>query len=239
MIPVFDSTEFNGDTIFKRAQFGGNSSFYSAVIKGDTSFIKAKFGDNKSTIANFSLTEFEGDTIMTDISFNSSNSSISFNEAKISRLNIEWDQIKDNLEYDGSTYLALIKNFRELERFEDADNCYYTYRSKKQNDPSRRPDLKVLDFISLLSCGYGVSLTHTFGLSIVMMLLFAGWFWLFERNLVDAIHFSVIIFLQAPRSERYSSMMDRHNYAVIFEQMLGWCLMAVFMVVLTRKLILS
>jgi len=233
----FDSAEFDGDANFKEAQFEGNSSFYSANLKGDTSFRGAKFGNAMSkTIANFTLAEFDGDTVMTDIYFINSSSYISFNDAKISRLDIEWDPIKDHLEYDGSTYLALIKNFRELEQFEDADNCYYEYRSNKQRDSI---DLIILDFISHWSCGYGVSLTHTIGLSIGMMLIFAIWFWLFESSLEDAALFSVIIFLQAPRSERYSSMMNRHTYAVILEQILGWSLMAVFIVVLTRKLILS
>jgi len=229
----FKFSTFNGDAIFKNTNFKGNISFFSAKLKGMTDFRGASLS---GPIANFSWVEFSGDTFMDNISF-AKNSSLILDDSKIARLDIEWNQIKDHLEYDGSTYLALIKNFRELEKFEDADNCYFSYRWNKMIDPSRDRLLKFLDIISLLSCGYGVYLSITIVLGILMMLIFALWFLRFEWSL-DAVLFSIIIFSQAPRSEKYSNMMKRHEYAVILEQLLGWCLMALFMVVLTKKLII-
>jgi hypothetical protein len=82
-----------------------------------------------------------------------------FNDVKFVKLLIVWDFINDKLVCDGPTYLLLIKNFKEMEQFEDADNCYYQYRDVTRKE---RHDVwgKILDYISWLSCGYGVRWQH-------------------------------------------------------------------------------
>jgi hypothetical protein len=243
----FFKTQFNNTADFAGSQFIGRAIFSEAIFLKEANFLGAKFEKD----ADFSSTDFNGDVTMTGTSFNSS---INLNEARFSKLKIDWDQIngkingRDQLIYNGSTYLELIKNFRDLEKFEDADSCYYTYRwNKQQYDPERPLNLKVLDIISWACCGYGVSLTKTISTSLLLMLAFSGWFWFFGRKLEkdalgieDAVSFSVMTFLQVSgASEKYSGIKSRHKYAILIESLLGWGLMAVFMVVLTRKLIIS
>jgi len=239
----FEGAEFLDEANFNEAQFQGNSIFKSAKFKDNVNFIGARFGNPiYETMADFSDAEFGERITMSNIFFYKTpkiTSEFLLTNAKFSQLVVEWNSIKDNLKYDGPTYLALIKNFRELEQFEDSDNCYYEYRDIKQKDPARDGVLRFFDLISLLCCGYGVRLANTVISSIVLMFIFAVYFWFFERRIVDAISFSVMIFLQTPRSEKYSTMLDNYKYAVIAEQMLGWSMMAVFIVVLTRKLIIS
>jgi len=231
------SSKFNGKTIFENANFFGNVSFRSSAFdKGQIDFSGANFSGYS---ADFSQVDFSGNTIMDNISFAAvQDKSLILNDSSISCLHIKWDQIKDHLRYNGPAYLALVKNFKELEKFEDADGCYYEYRRQKMLDPSRDFFSWILDFISLVTCGYGVRLSNTIGLSMLWILIFTL---LFYRHEIfrDALLFSFITFLQLPRSDKYNEMIKRHEYAIIIEQILGWCMMALFIVVLTRKLIIS
>ena len=49
------------------------------------------------------------------------------------RLEVRWPTLCHHLAYDGAAYLSLAKNFRNLEWFEDADDCYYHYRRMSQS----------------------------------------------------------------------------------------------------------
>jgi len=232
----FSSCDFNGDSLFKNVNFSGNTSFILSKFDGVTNFRGAIFS---GPIADFSWTDFSGNTLMDNISFKAlRDRSFILNDSSISCLHIEWDQIKGHLRYNGPAYLALVKNFKEFEKFEDADSCYYEYRRQKMLDPSRDLFSWILDHISLVTCGYGVRLSYTIGLSMLWILIFTL---LFYRHEIfrDALLFSFITFLQLPRSDKYNEMIKRHEYAIIIEQILGWCMMALFIVVLTRKLIIS
>jgi len=81
--------------------------------------------------ANFDRTRFRDDVDFRKTVFGTD---LSLNESNFELFHVRWDIIKDHLNYDGVVYLSLIKNFKDLEFFEDADNCYYQYRSLAQKD---------------------------------------------------------------------------------------------------------
>jgi len=66
----------------------------------------------------------------------------------------------------------MIKSFKELEQFDDADNCYYDYRKWSQrNKPFGWS--KFSDYLAWISCGYGVRPSYTVFFSIFLIFLFA------------------------------------------------------------------
>ncbi|MDD4653544.1 MAG: hypothetical protein PHQ34_15080 [Methanothrix sp.] len=101
---------------------------------------------------------------------------------------VRWPALRHRLAYDGAAYLSLAKDFRNLEWFEDADNCYYNYRRMCQAEKRlvcrerMRPTInwsKLLDEIAWISCGYGTRPRHTVFLRclpIVLLALTAGIF---------------------------------------------------------------
>jgi hypothetical protein len=42
--------------------------------------------------------------------------------------------LKNHLNYNETFYIALIKNYRDMGWFSEADDCYYTYRAEKRKD---------------------------------------------------------------------------------------------------------
>ena len=137
----FTKTEFTGDVAnFVGAKFGGYlTDFQSAKFAGMfaqfadaefgsryTYFLGTKFGGH----ANFFRVKFDGDTNFSKAQFDKE---LNLNDFKCGRLYITWDSIKDKLVYNGPVYLALIKNFKVIERFSDADDCYYAYRKVSQD----------------------------------------------------------------------------------------------------------
>jgi hypothetical protein len=53
---------------------------------------------------------------------------IDLHNADFVRLEVRLSTICYHPAYDGAAYLSLAKNFRNLEWFEDAGDCYYYYR---------------------------------------------------------------------------------------------------------------
>ena len=47
-------------------------------------------------------------------------------------LTSEQRELKNHLNYNESFYIALIKNYRDMGWFTEADDCYYTYRVEKR-----------------------------------------------------------------------------------------------------------
>jgi hypothetical protein len=172
------------------------------------------------------------------------------------------------LVYDGAAYLALIKNFRNMEWFEDADDCYFQYRRKSQSEKrlySQEDGVpainwsKLLDYLAWISCGYGVRPKYTVFLSILLIMLFAGLFWTGDSIVVehinstargehlaaddqirslsfpDYLYFSSMIFTAKTQVKWYPSGVYR--YLATIESILGWLLMALFLVTLGRTMI--
>jgi hypothetical protein len=134
----FREAQFNGDAYFENAQFSENARFTQAQFvryadfggaqfSGYASFRGVLFNDN----AKFKQALFSENANFESVRFNIK---LDMTRSNFNRLYIGWDSIKDHLDFDGATYLALIKNFKNLEQFGDADDCYYQYRKISQEN---------------------------------------------------------------------------------------------------------
>lgn len=260
---IFRLSRFNKGSSFGLTSFGGFSDFANVVFDDVAFFPASKFADN----AYFIEAEFNQDLDLEDARINSmqldnatfgNDSKINLKGADFTRLVVPWSTIKDRLEFNGAAYLALVKNYKNLERFDDADDCYFQYRQISQaNEPWGWS--KLADVISWISCGYGVRVSYTAFCCLFTILFFGAVFWAgngmrrFEQigleipgcaeaiqkqrvSLVDAMYFSVAMFTtsQAPVNN-YPVGVYRH--LAMFEGILGWFFLGLFVVVLSGVLI--
>jgi len=172
----FWGTEFVGDAEFILAKFCSDSFFWAAKFKGLADFSSARFdavaafdGTEFSSIADFRLAKFGG-----DVSFINSNfhGNVNFGVANFSEMCIvEWANIKNHIEKSDSTiYPVLIKTYKDLSRFEDADDCYYQYRKIRRTSESLKT--KIPDIAAQVSHGYWVKPMYAIGWSIFFIFIF-------------------------------------------------------------------
>lgn len=179
---TFSMAQFSRPAVFGLAAFQGFSDFSSAYFKSVAFFGLAKLEDN----TRFVNTRFGGDLVLTssriysmqleNASFSES-SKIYLNEADFTRMLARWSLIRDHLVYDSAAYLALVKNYKNLEWRDDANDCYYRYRRISQSSEPWGLE-KLIDIISWLSCGYGVRPSYTIFWSMFMILLFGIFYWI-------------------------------------------------------------
>jgi hypothetical protein len=188
---------------------------------------------------------------------------ISLRNADFTRLEVRWLKLCNHLTYDGAAYLSLAKNFRNLEWFEDADDCYYDYRRMSQSSKTlvvragREMKInwsKLLDGLAWISCGYGVRPRYTVFLSGVFIILFAFLFWAgngilveplngsgpsigLQENLtfLDNLYFSAMVFTAKTQVKWWP--VGIYRYLATVESVLGWLLLALFLVTLGRTMI--
>ena len=179
-------------------------------------------------------------------------SSIHLKDFNFNRIVVRWNSIKDHLPFNGSVYLTLIKNFRNLEQFEDEDDCYYQYRKEKQARTQEAVP-KLLDRLAWLSCGYGVRPSHTILLSLAIILLFTGIFWagnaLQPESADQQSHLAAIpayrstmpstsaawsFWAGAPEFEHRWRAIE---FLTVIETLMGWLLMALFLVTLSKVML--
>ncbi len=178
---TFSGSIFSKAAVFGLTTFEGFSDFSNAVFDSVAFFGLAKLEDN----TRFVNTTFNSDLILTssriytmqmeNATF-SANSKVALNEADFTRVIARWSSLKDHLVYDSAAYLALVKNYKNLEWRDDADDCYYQYRRITQ---SMEPWglAKLIDVISWLSCGYGVRPSYTIFWSMFLIFIFGILFW--------------------------------------------------------------
>jgi len=250
----FSDSQFCEDAGFSEAQFQGEANFSLAEFITEANFSRAKFnGDAEFGGANFhknlNLESAKTYTIHLSDAMFEHGSSIYLKDLDFNRIVVRWDTIKDNLPYNGSVYLALTKNFRNLEQFEDEDDCYYQYRKEKQARASAKKP-QILDRMAWVSCGYGVRPSHTVMLAITIIILFTGIFWLgnaikfdgaaiqthqTQCSLKDAFYFSTMEFLG--RSPQNLVIDGPYEYLTVAETLVGWLLMALFLVTLSKTML--
>jgi len=281
----FGYAQFNGNSVFAATNFGSDVVFKSSVFRGNTTFGLSEFdglcdftGVDFKVMAPFLATKFSDNVYFTgakldkDLILESSriysmqldnvtfaeSSKINLNDADFTRFVVKWSAIKDRLIFNGAAYQALVKNYKNLEWFDDADDCYYQYRMLTQ---SQEPWgwTKIIDIISWLSCGYGVRVSYVTFWCLFTILFFGFVYWAgngmrrFELSgreiptyragtsddrtpLTDAIYFSTAMFTtsQAPY---YNYPVGFYRYLAMFEGILGWFFLGLFVVVLSGVLI--
>jgi hypothetical protein len=260
---VFRASQFLGGSTFGLSSFGGLADFGNAHFKNSAFFGGVKFVD----LAYFVNARFDKDMILEEARLYSmqldnvtfqDHSKINLNSTDFTKFVVHWNVIKDRMVYNGAAYLALVKNYKSLEWFDEADDCYYQYRRIGQRDEPWGWT-KLTDIISWLSCGYGVRVSYTSFWCLFTILLFGMIFWAgkgmnkFEiegielpgdtkrqpgkrASFTDALYFSIAMFTtsQAPVNT-YPVGFYRHLAMV--EGIMGWFFLGLFVVVLSGVLI--
>ncbi|HPT38481.1 MAG TPA: pentapeptide repeat-containing protein, partial [Methanothrix sp.] len=242
------------DAGFSDAQFQREANFTRTHFAVDANFSRAKFNDADFGRARFDkffhLANAKVYTLNLSDAVFSEGSSIHLKDFNFSRIVVRWNIIKEHIPFNGSVYLTLTRNFRNLEQFEDQDNCYYQYRKEKQA-LSHKFFIKLFDYLAWISCGYGVRPSHTILLSLTIILLFAGIFWTggalqpdsanvhsmtkVSVSQSDAFYFSSMEFLG--KTPQNFSIIEGYEALTVIETLLGWLLMALFLVTLSRVML--
>lgn len=158
-------TEFKSIANFRRAIFKKKVEFIRARFLGDVFFIRAKFDED----VNLNDSEIYLDIYLTNATFKGK---VYFSGAQFAnRIFVSWDSIKSHIAYDGPAYLYLVKNYNNLEIFDDADRCYYQYRELRRGTLNFKQ--KLTDLISLLALGYGVRPDYPLILGGLIIIFFA------------------------------------------------------------------
>jgi uncharacterized protein YjbI with pentapeptide repeats len=238
-IAEFSKAVFRGKADFSFCRFFGeyirllNTQFYDKVsfigskVKGTADFINNRF----NSTSDFSYVSF----YIVDFSASNFENHIYLTGAMFTRFNVQWNTIKNQLSCDDPVLLALVTNFRNLGQFDDSDNCYYRYR--KQIQGQRGLGLrKVFDFLSWMSCGYGVRPFRTLCVSALLITIFAFLFWKGGgisglQSIGDAFYYSALAFTANSKS---ISWIGIYKYIGLVEGFLGWFFMALFLVTLGR-----
>jgi len=271
---TFAATRFESDVLFREARFWrgstfGLSSFGGLADYGNVDFQKTAFfgGVKFADLAYFANARFDGDLILEgarlysmqldNVTFNES-SKINLNSTDFSKFVVHWSTIRDRMVYNGAAYLALVKNYKSLEWFDEADECYYQYRRIGQ-DQAPWGWGKLSDIISWLSCGYGVRVSYTAFWCLFTILIFGVIFWAGKGmdkfviegvelpgdqrqrsskrvSFTDALYFSIAMFTtsQAPVN---TYPVGVYKHLAMAEGILGWFFLGLFVVVLSAVLI--
>jgi uncharacterized protein YjbI with pentapeptide repeats len=256
----FGETDFADEANFNLARFSQAAYFSEAQFQGLALFGLAKFED----IASLQGAKFYDDlnfkggsisTILLDKAQFARNSRIILNDTDFTRFKAHWSEIEGHVVWDPGAYLALVNNYQGLGWSADEDDCYYQYRRLNQVGKQWSWS-KIIDILAWLSCGYGVRPSYAVFWSIITILAFGLLFWrgdgirrsakpLYEPAEVDslpehvtlrnALFFSTMVFLsQGPID--FLPVGKNRNY-VILEGILGWLLLALFLVTLGRVMI--
>jgi len=234
----FSGAQFREDTIFGLTKFEDIVSFQGAAFQGDLNFKGAKI---------FTL-------LLDDVDCKDG-CRIILNDTDFNRLRVPWNQIETRVVWDPGAYLALVDNYHRLGWSRDEDDCYYRYRRLDQAQKSWGWS-KAIDILAWLSCGYGVRPSYAAAWSLLTIFIFAAVFWrgdgirrsakplqgpaendaIPERvTLRNALFFSTMVFLSQGPIDFLP--VRRHRYYVILEGIIGWLLLALFLVTLGRVMI--
>lgn len=235
---VFQNAKFDGPTYFNATRFCGNAVFDNAQFLAPADMTGAKF-DNDLMMNSTEITK-----MVLDGSVFNEKSRLFLAKADINKLMVSWSLIKDILSYDTSAYLSLVRNYKDLGQSSDANDCYYEYRYLNQNY-KKLGFSKLLDVIAFLSCGYGVRPHYALYCGVIIILVFSLILWLgrgvdgFQdihgRHLIIAsLYYSTIAFTA---NSKGLPLKGHYKYLGIVEGIIGWLLMALFLVTLGRLMI--
>ncbi len=218
---IFDEVAY-----FNGASFGDAAEFPWAIFGDDAFFDRAKFG----SAANFNDMNFD-DVYFTDTEF----FNVSLVKTDFKTVRVKWSSLKNALVFDGPTYIKLIKNFKDIEQFEDADDAYYQYRLLSQKNKNGFSWLS--DEIWRIACGYGVKPINTILFCVLIILIFSLIYCLGgDVSIGDAFYFSMTTFASAQSKDWYP--VDRYRkIAHIIERLSGWFILSLFIVTLAKVMI--
>lgn len=183
--------KFDEDADFRSADFYGNADFSNTIFTDYSNFQEANFYSNANfrdatfyDDANFGSVNFSGDTIFSHSRFEKKlyfgtskfEKHVYFDNIEFDKITVCWDSLKDALVYDGLFYVQLIKNFRDNEFFEEADDANYQYRRQRQAREEKSISW-VFDVLIGSFCGYGLKPLQTILWSGLIILIFSCLFY--------------------------------------------------------------
>ena len=145
----FDQAHFEESACMCRARFEGNVDYSNSRFDGEANFREVQFLDS---------VQFSGVKFLNEVDFRGTKflGSLNLIRARFPLMEIPWNSIKNEIVYDGSLYLSLIKNYRNLEWFKDEDDCYYQYRRESQKRKrifsKKRDGIFLYSMTSYLGC---------------------------------------------------------------------------------------
>ncbi len=259
-ISSFGDILFRGEASFELTRFADAAYFSGSKFQGDAIFGLSKFED----IANFQGAAFQGNlnfkggkisTLLLDDGHWGENCRVILNDTDFNRLRVPWSEIEGHVVWDPGAYLALVDNYHRLGWSGDEDDCYYRYRRLDQAQKGWGWS-KAIDILAWLSCGYGVRPGYAVAWALLTILIFAMVFWSgdgirrsakplqgpAEKDAVpervtirNALFFSTMVFLSQGPIDFLP--VGRHRYYVILEGIMGWLLLALFLVTLGKVMI--
>ncbi len=170
----FNKATFSGDTWFNEATFNRNAGFGGATFSENAGFDGATFngyaGFNEATFSRDA--GFDGATFSRNAGFDGATfgGDARFNEAKFEGYFSGWSTLENTFTCDEATYQGLIKNFKEHGQFDEADDCYFSYRYRNMDS--------LQDLLGLISCGFGVRPSYAVYLSIILIVIFGFLYWI-------------------------------------------------------------
>jgi len=260
----FSRVHFYDESRFDDCIFNKTTKFMKVDFKRNAHFEDVQFCANKNCVTNFIEASFCDHAIFRNANFGSNADfrdarfieGLDLTHSELERIQIDWKSI-NNLNCDKAIYIKLIKNFKDQARFEEADECYYQFRQRNQDFKCwyykknawkiKFNWSKLLDHISWITCGYGVRPFNTIILSFFIIIIFSLVYFLgigikdlqFKENILQSwtysFYISLIIFLTNSKGINWIS--EPYSFVGIVEGVVGWLLMALFLVTFGRKMI--
>lgn len=233
----FMKVEFDDVIYFEKARFFGITSFLGAKFNGMVEFNGSEFRDSVDFIdASFmGYTNFDNCIFDKVANFGSISlgpgSYLSLKYSSFEKLLLPWRSIKDKLIFDGSAYLALVKNYNNQGRFNDADECYYKYMIRRST--KLKGFNKILDFFLFYFYGYGIRPKYPLILMAVLF-IFSVLVYSLDGQASTPIK-AVELSLLALTAQIPNGLTGLCRWWSIAERILGWLLMSSFLVVLAKK----
>ncbi len=235
----FSGTRFSGITDFHSTKFKNNADFNECLFAEYANFWNATFNES----ARFSFAKFER---VADFRGTQFNNKVDFRYIYFSDILIYWDSIKRNLFCGNSTYLALINYFKENGHYKDARNCYYEYRDRERIGLPLGWSTPI-EYLSWISCGYGVRPSFTILWINFFIILFASIYWRSTLNsykamkrknitiqikrFINSLYFSFLVFFHINRSS-YPKRFKVPIWLLSLEEAIGWFLLGLLLIVL-------
>ncbi|MGZ4883126.1 MAG: pentapeptide repeat-containing protein [Halobacteriota archaeon] len=258
----FDGVTFNGEVIFCRATFRGEAWFRETTFKGSVSFDEARFDDE----ASFRGTKFRDKTWFDGVTFTDEalfdnvvfSGAASFLEAKfVGGSSFRGTVFGHDVEFRGTTFAqelhALDTQFshpRSQEQLcraakrscesrgdkDEADRYHYREMEAKRKQKGKLGYLEKVPFQWVL--GYGVKPLRTFGIWLIVIGVFALYYWLVQAlhevsSPLAYLYFSIMTAI-TPGYGGFNIMPETYLPASI-EAVFGAFMWVAFIAVLTRK----
>jgi uncharacterized protein YjbI with pentapeptide repeats len=256
--------EFGGAIFSNYANFSETAfvqvNFIGATFSGNTNFKGATFGKYLNIRRNIN---FIG-AMLDKCNLRGLKSAADFSKTTFKGYVLGWAYIKNTV-FDEAAYLALINDFRDHGQFDDANDCYYTYRSNNVQD--------ISDLFAWLTCGFGVIWQHTIKFAIYVMMIFGFIYFMgywregltnaaFEQKMqskyklheiaqifLESVSFSVVALLSLPREfypydeNKYITFIGRKfvripfRLLMVIERLIGWGLLVLLINTMSRVMI--